>query len=80
MYRARRNVGVGGHSGDQSTVTDYEEDRIWVAVEDCPGGGADHPEMEFKLRDGGHYEARCYRGDVDLLYDNQSDAVVEKAG
>ena len=48
----------------------YDGDRVWFALDVCPGCGADHPEIEFKRTDGS-LVARCYRSSSTLVYDEE---------
>jgi hypothetical protein len=54
----------------------YGDDRHWVAIRQCPGCGADHPEFEFKREKDGVYRGRCFRGKITLEYDPNSDAIM----
>jgi hypothetical protein len=52
----------------------YDGNRIWLAVDICPGCGADHPEMEFK-RTNDTLVARCYRSKSTLVYDEETKVI-----
>ncbi len=52
----------------------YDGNRVWLAVDICPGCGADHPELEFKRVDG-TLTGRCYRSKSTLVYDEEAKSI-----
>ena len=48
----------------------YDGDRMWVQLDQCPGCGVDHPELEFKRVDD-RLVARCYQSKSTLVYDEE---------